>query len=109
MSSSNPFTPLGNTAAFVAAASAPTAVQVVANTIGSTQYLIQNSGNVVVFVGTGPSATAAAANAVTVTASNSTIVLLPYTSQVYTMQSNNYFTGVASANASVYITPGEGN
>ena len=45
----------------------------------------------------------------TVTASNSTIVLLPYTSQVYTMQSNNYFTGVATANASVYITPGEGN
>lgn len=109
MSTSNPFTPYGNTVTFTANVTAPTAVQAAASGLGPNQYLIQNSGNVTVFLGVGGSASAAANNAATVTTTGPSIPLLQSTVQVLTLPPNSYFTGVASGAAAVYITPGEGN
>jgi hypothetical protein len=108
MSSSNAFTPFGNTVAFIASTSAPTPVQ--ATTVGGsgTQYLIQNTGNAVVFLGVGSTAALANAAAATVTSTGPSIPLSPYTNQVFTFNTQSFFTGVASANSTVYITPGDG-
>ena len=108
MSSANPFTPTGNTVVFTAAATAPAGVQASGNTIGPTQYLIQNSGNVTVFMGYGSTNAIAYAGAATVTSTGNAIPLLGGTVQVLTLQPNLFFTGVATASAPVYITPGEG-
>ena len=109
MSSSNAFTPFGNTVAFIASTSAPTPVQ--ASTVGGAgnQYLIQNSGTATVFLGVGSTAALANAAAATVTATGPSIPLLAGTTQVFTFNTQSYFTGVASANSTVYITCGDGN
>lgn len=108
MSSSNPFTPTGNTVTFTAATTAPASVQASGTTLGFTQYLVQNAGSGTVFMGYGSSNAIAYANAVTLTSTGNTVVLLAGTSQVLTLQPNMYFTGVSSISGSVYITPGEG-
>lgn len=108
MSSSNAFTPTGNTVVFTAAATAPAGVQCVGNTLGPTQYLIQNAGSATVFLGYGLTNAAAYAGAVTVTSTGNAIPLLASTVQVLTLQPNMFFTGVASSSSAVYITPGEG-
>jgi hypothetical protein len=105
----NAFTPLGNTAIFTAAATAPTPVQAVGSTMGPNQYRIINTGTVVVFLGFGTSAAEATAMAVTPTGATKTIPLLPSTDEILTFQPNAYFTGIAAAgSAVVYITPGDG-
>jgi hypothetical protein len=106
--SSNAFTPFGNTVAFIASTAAPTPVQ--ASTVGGSgnQFLIQNAGIATVCLGGGSTAALANAAAATVTSTGPSIPLLPSTSQVFTFNTQAYFTGVASANSTVYITPGDG-
>jgi hypothetical protein len=107
--STNAFTPLGNTVTFLAATTAPTAVQALSNSLGGNQYRIINAGVNTVFLGIGPGAAAAAANAVVVTSSQSAYPLLPGTDEVLTFAPNWYFSGITSTGtAQVYITPGDG-
>jgi hypothetical protein len=105
----NAFTKTGNTVTFLAASSAPTAVQCSSSTLGGNQYRIINAGTVTVFLGYGTSASDAANNAVQVTTSQTSFPLLPSTDEILTFVPNAYFTGVtASGTATVYITPGDG-
>jgi hypothetical protein len=107
--STNAFTPLGNTIVFTAATSAPTPVQAISNTLGGNQYRIINSGNVVVFLGLGTTSTNATTNTAVISTTGQSIPLLPGTDEILTFVPNAYFTGItATANASVYITPGDG-
>jgi len=103
------FTKTGNTVTFLAASSAPTAVQCLSSTLGGNQYRIINAGTVTVFLGYGTSASDASNNAVQVTTSQTSFPLLPSTDEILTFVPNAYFTGVtASGTATVYITPGDG-
>jgi hypothetical protein len=103
------FTKTGNTVTFLAASSAPTAVQCLSSTLGGNQYRIINAGAVTVFLGYGTSASDASNNAVQVTTSQSSFPLLPNTDEILTFVPNAYFTGItASGTATVYITPGDG-
>lgn len=105
----NAFTKTGNTVTFLAASTAPTPVQCASTTIGGNQYRIINAGNVTVFLGYGATASDATNNAVQVTSSQAAFPLLPSTDEILTFMPNAYFTGVvASGNATVYITPGDG-
>lgn len=108
MSSSNAFTPTGNTVTFTAAGTAPTPIQASGNTLGPTQYLVQNAGFVTVFLGYGANSSVATSNAATITTTGNSVPLVAGSVQVLTLQPNLFFTGVASSNTSVYITPGEG-
>ena len=108
MSSTNPFTPVGNTVAFIAASTAPAGVQASGNTLGPTQYLIQNSGLSTVFLGFGSTNALAYGNAVTITSTGNAVPLLASTVQVLTLMPNLFFTGVSTSSATVFITPGEG-
>lgn len=103
-----PFTPMGNTVSFTAAATAPTPVQALSTTVGGTQYRVHNSGNVVIYLGFGPNATAASAMANT-TPAGSTITMVPSSVEVFTFNANQYFTAATSTGTSlVYVTPGDG-
>jgi len=103
------FTKTGNTVTFLAASSAPTAVQCLSSTLGGNQYRIINAGTVTVFLGYGTSTSDASNNAVQVTTSQSSFPLLPNTDEILTFVPNAYFTGItASGTATVYITPGDG-
>lgn len=105
----NAFTKTGNTVTFLAASSAPTAVQCLSSTLGGNQYRIINAGTVTVFLGYGTSASDASNNAVQVTTSQISFPLLPNTDEILTFVPNAFFTGVtASGTATVYITPGDG-
>ena len=105
----NAFTVLGNTCKMTAAATPPTPIQVSSSTLGGNQYRIINAGNVTVFLGYGATASDATNNAVQVTSSQAAFPLLPSTDEILTFMPNAYFTGVvASGNATVYITPGDG-
>lgn len=103
------FTKLGNTVAFTAATTAPTAVQAVSSTLGGNQYRIINAGLVTVFLGYGTTASEANTNSVVVTSNGSAIPLLPGTDEILTFVPNAYFTGrTANSTALVYVTPGDG-
>lgn len=105
----NAFTKTGNTVTFLAASTAPTAVQCASTTLGGNQYRIINAGTVTVFLGYGTTASEASNNAVQVTSSQTAFPLLPNTDEILTFVPNAYFTGVtASGTATVYITPGDG-
>ena len=104
----NAFTKTGNTVTFVAAASAPTPVQVTNTTIGGNQYRIINAGTTVVFLGYGVDAATATTNSANVTSSGAAFPLLPGTDEILTFVPNAYFTGTSTANATIYITPGDG-
>jgi hypothetical protein len=107
--STNAFTKTGNTVVFTAATSAPTPVQCSSSTLGGNQYRIINAGSVTVFLGYGLAATDASNNAVVVTSTGNAFPLLAGTDEILTFIPNAYFTGItATANASVYITPGDG-
>lgn len=109
MSVNAAFTKTGNTVAFIAATTAPTAAQAVSTTLGGNQYRIINSGTVTVFLGYGTSASDASNNAVAVTTTGPSFPLLAGTDEILTFVPNAYFTGVTSSGtASVYITPGDG-
>ena len=104
-----PFTKTGNTVAFIASTSAPTAVQAVSSTLGGNQYRVINSGTVTVFMGYGTSASDASNNTAVVTTTGTSFPLLAGTDEILTFVPNAYFTGITSSgSASVYITPGDG-
>jgi hypothetical protein len=108
------FAPLGQTVVVAAAASAPTGVQALvdARVDGQStgQYRFINSGTNTVFLGVGSTAAIATANAVAPTAGSPTaaIVLVPGAVEVLRFQRESFFSGLASASTTVYITPGEG-
>lgn len=103
------FTPMGNTVSFTAAVSTPTPVRATSTTIGGTQYRVHNTGNVAVFLGFGDTAAAATAMA-NASVNGSTISLVPSSVEIFTFNSNVYFTGATSSGTGVvYITPGDGS
>jgi len=106
-----PFAQSGNSVAFTAATSAPTAVQAsnYEGTSLSGNYRVCNSGTVVVFLGIGRTATEAAANATVLTASANCLPILPGAIEVFKFGLNSFFTGITSSGTSVvYVTPGAG-
>jgi hypothetical protein len=108
------FTPLGKTVAIAAAGTAPTGVQAPVyenfNPQNAGQYRFVNAGTTTVFLGTGP--TAALAQAASVAPVSGTpsdaIVLVPGAVEILRFNINTYFSGLSSAAATVYITPGQG-
>lgn len=114
MKSQIAFNPLGSTVVVAAAAAAPVGVQVPL-VVGSSspvggQYRIINSGSNTVFLGVGATATLAQSNAVAPVAGtpSKAIVLLPGAVEVLSFGEGAYFSGLAAAATTVYITPGAG-
>lgn len=105
----NAFAKMGNTVTFLAASTAPAAVQASSTTLGGNQYRIINTGTVTVFLGYGATASDATNNAVVVTSSQNSLPILPNTDEILTFVPNAYFTGVTSSGtANIYITAGDG-
>jgi hypothetical protein len=108
------FAPLGNTVVVPAAAVAPTGVQALVDARfdaqATGQYRIINSSDNIVFLGVGPTAAIATANAVAPTAGSPTsaIVLVPGAVEVLRFGRESFFSGLASAASTVYIVQGEG-
>ena len=104
----NAFCKTGNTITFTAGVAAPTPVQCSSTTLGGNQYRIINSGTTIVFLGYGVDAANATTNSANVTTSGTAFPLLAGTDEILTFAPNAYFTGTSTANAVVYITPGDG-
>ena len=105
----NAFTRTGNTVTFLAATTAPAAVQAVSTTLGGNQYRIINAGSVTVFLGYGTDGSSANSNAAIITSTGTSIPLLPGTDEILSFVPSAYFTGItATSNATVYVTPGDG-
>jgi hypothetical protein len=108
------FAPLGNTVVVPAAAVAPTGVQALVgarfDAQATGQYRIINSSDNIVFLGVGPTAAIATANAVAPVAGtpSAAIVLVPGAVEVLRFARESFFSGLASAASTVYIVPGEG-
>ena len=108
------FTPLGKTVVVAAAAVAPAGIQAPVyakfDPQNTGQYRIINAGTTTVFMGTGASATDATANAVAPIAGtpSEAIVLVPGAVEILRFNKDTYFSGLSSAAATVYITPGQG-
>ena len=108
------FNPQGKTVVVAAAVAPPLGVQAPVdqrfNAQETGQVRIINAGNVIVHLGVGPTAAAAQANAVAATAGNPAagIPLVAGAVEVLRFPSGWYFSGVAGAASTVYITPGEG-
>jgi len=108
------FAPLGNTVVVPAAAVAPTGVQALVDARfdgqGTGQYRIINSSTNTVFLGVGPTAAIATANAVAPIAgtSSAAIVLVPGAVEVLRFGRESFFSGLAAAASTVYIVQGEG-
>ena len=108
------FAPLGNTVVIPAAAMASTGVQALvdarfdAQAVG--QYRIINSSSNTVFLGIGPTAAIATANAVAPVAGtpSAAIMLVPGAVEVLRFGRESFFSGLASAASTVYIVQGEG-
>ena len=108
------FAPLGQTVVIPAAASASTGVQALvdarfdAQAVG--QYRIINSSANTVFLGVGPTAAIATANAVAPVAGtpSAAIVLVAGAVEVLRFGRESFFSGLASAASTVYIVQGEG-
>lgn len=108
------FTPLGKTAVVAAAAVAPAGIQAPVyakfDPQNAGQYRLINAGTTTVFLGTGSSAAEATANAVAPIAGtpSAAIVLVPGAVEILRFNQDTYFSGLSSAAATVYITPGQG-
>ena len=103
------FTRTGNTVTFLAATTAPAAVQAVSSTLGGNQYRIINAGSVTVFLGYGTDGASANSNAAIITTTGTSIPLLPGTDEILSFVPNAFFTGVTvSGTATVYVTCGDG-
>jgi len=108
------FTPIGQTIVVAAAAVAPTGIRAPVNgklnAQNAGQFRIVNAASTTVFLGTGGTAAIATANAVAPTAGvpTSAIVLLPGAVEIIRFNINTYFSGLSSAAATLYITPGQG-
>ena len=110
------FQKMGNTVAFTASTTAPTAVQAVSSTLGGNQYRIINAGTVTAFLGFDRVAATAKTNAAVVSTSGAAIPLVPGAVEVLSFSDSTqlsapeiYFSAAtASGTATIYITPGEG-
>jgi hypothetical protein len=108
------FAPLGSTVLVPAAAVAPTGVQALVDARfdgqGTGQYRLVNSGTNTVFLGVGPTAAIATANAVAPVAGtpSAAIVLLPGAVEILRFGRESFFSGLAAAATSVFIVQGEG-
>ena len=108
------FNPQGKTVVIPAASTAPTGVQALVDTRfdaqSTGQYRIINSSAYTVFLGVGSTAAIATANAVAPVAGtpSSAIVLVPGAVEILRFARTSYFSGLASAAATVYIVQGEG-
>jgi hypothetical protein len=109
------FAPLGNTVLIPAAAAASTGVQALVderfNPQSTGQYRIINNSINTVYLGVGPTAALAEANAVAPVAGtpSAAIVLVPGAVEVLRFQRESFFSGLAPAGAStVFIVPGQG-
>jgi hypothetical protein len=109
------FAPLGNTVVIPAAAMASTGVQALVDARfdaqGTGQYRIVNASTNTVFLGVGPTAAIATANAVAPVAGtpSAAIVLVSGAVEVLRFGRESFFSGLAPAGAStVYIVQGEG-
>lgn len=108
------FAPMGNTVLIPAAAVAPVGVQALvdlrlnAQAVG--QYRIFNSSANTVFLGVGPTAAVATANAVAPIAGtpSAAIVLQPNSAVVLRFARESFFSGLAAGASSVFIVQGEG-
>lgn len=109
-----PFNPQGKTVVVAAAVVAPAGVQAPVDQRFSAQETGQvrvvNAGTATVHLGVGPTAAAAQANAVAATAGNPAagVPLVAGAVEVLRFPAGWYFSGVAGAATTVYITPGEG-
>lgn len=108
------FAPLGKTAVVAAAASAPAGIQAPVyakfDPQNAGQFRFVNAGTTTVFLGTGSTAAEATANAVAPVAGNPSpaIVLVPGAVEILRFNQTTFFSGLSSAAATVYITPGQG-
>jgi hypothetical protein len=108
------FAPLGQTVVVAAASTAPTGVQAPVfekfNPQNVGQYRFVNAGSNTVFLGTGPTAALAQAAAVAPVAGtpSDAIVLLPGAVEILRFNKDTFFSGLASAATTVYVTPGQG-
>jgi hypothetical protein len=108
------FAPLGNTVVVPADAVAPAGVQALVDARfdaqATGQYRIINSSENTVFLGVGPTAAIATANAVAPIAGtpSAAIVLVPGAVEVLRFGRESFFSGLASAASTVYIVQGEG-
>lgn len=108
------FNPQGKTVVVAAAAVAPAGVQAPVDERFSArvsgQMRIVNSSLNLVHLGFGFSATEAAANAVAAVAGTPAdgIPLLPGAIEIMRFPAGSWFSGVAAAASTVYLTPGEG-
>jgi hypothetical protein len=108
------FAPLGETIVVAAAAAAPAGIQAPVLTKfdaqSTGQYRFVNAGTNIVFIGTGASAAEATANAVAPIAGNPSpaIVMLPGAVEILRFNKDTWFSGLAAAANTVYITPGQG-
>ena len=108
------FNPQGNTVVVAAGATAPTGVQVPVNekfdAQASGQVRIVNAGVNLVHLGFGPSAAQATANAVAAAAGvpAAGVPLVPGAVEILRFPLGSFFSGLASAATTLYMTPGEG-
>ena len=108
------FSPLGETIVVAAAAVAPAGIQAPVyqkfDPQNAGQFRFVNAGTNTVFIGTGASAAEATANAVAPVSGNPSpaVVLLPGSIEILRFNKDTYFSGLAAAANTVYITPGQG-
>jgi len=108
------FTPLGKTIVVAAAGTASTGVQALVsekfNAQNAGQYRFVNAGTNTVFLGTGPTAALAQAAAVApvVGTPSDAIVLVPGAIEILRFNKDTFFSGLASAATTLYVTPGQG-
>jgi hypothetical protein len=108
------FAPLGNTVVVAATTSAPTGIQAPVyakfEPQNAGQFRFVNAGTTTVFLGTGSTAAEATANAVAPVAGtpSAAIVLVPGAVEILRFNQTTFFSGLSSAAATVYITPGQG-
>lgn len=108
------FNPQGETIVVAAAAVAPAGIQASVyakfDAQATGQYRFVNAGTDTVFLGTGASASEATANAVAPIAGNPSpaIVLVPGAVEIIRFTKDTFFSGLAAAATTVYVTPGEG-
>jgi hypothetical protein len=113
MSYTTAFLQNGATRLFTAAVTPPTALQVLPTFTAvagpRNQFRVINDGLETVFLGAGPTAAVAAANAAVVTSAGNAIPLVPGAVEIFSFPAEWYFTvGTAANTSTIYITPGEG-
>ncbi len=113
MSYQTAFLQNGATRLFTADVTPPTALQVLPTftaTLGPiNQFRVVNSGTVVAFLGAGPTAAVAAANAAVVTSVGNAIPILPGATEIFSFPPAWFFTlSTASGTAAIFLTPGAG-